>query len=514
VSLKKVTGTREKYHTKVSGIVFVSTHSYSHIQKLHFAMAPIPDPPSATLTRAWVPTDLPSPVSVIFDQKTVVLIDPLSTGVLLQQRLFDAGYRIILVWSNRSQPAAREKHFLRSGHPKEDFDAVIVHQEGHLPVTLKQILAITSNITAVMCGSEFGVLLEDAVADGLNAMLGTTHLKSSGLPCTKTKVDKYAQANQIRKAGLAAVREKLAMTEQDVVDFLADKQGNDLQFVVKPQTGAGSVGVTFCDSKQAVWDAYHSILAGEHKAHCGDKYRHYSQAGVLLQEYLEGTEYIVNAVVHNGVIKTTAMFQYDKRPYNGAAFVCFSKELLVIGDNPQLLEVLEYTEQVLQAVGFQNGAVHAEIMHTVNRGPVLVEINCRLHGGNAQWVYPAEICMGYNQLSVYMDVYLDGGKNDFANIPSRPEKAHRYCHQVKMRSHLEGTLDCVIQSQMDRIMALPSYLEHSFAVRPGDRLIRTVDMPSVPGEVTLVHEDRAALAADYNELNHILREGIFQVLEE
>lgn len=506
-----------------------------------FTFLPRPPPPEHNeTTHAGVIENLleiPSPRSVLagipldVHHQTVVLVDPLSTGVLLQKRLFNAGtYSIVLVWSDRSQPAAREKHFMRSGYQREDFAAVIVHKEGGLEETLDSILAATAHtaIAAVLCGSEFGVLLEDQIADGLNARLGTTHLKSSGMPARTIKVDKHLQANTLRKAGLAAVRERLAHTAEDVRAFLeetanrhsshnnngpaapSDSSTFSSACVVKPQTGAGSVGVTFCISEQEVWDAYHTILAGEHKAHCGDKYRHYKQAGVLLQEYLVGTEYIVNAVVRDGVVKTTAMWKYDKRPYNGAAFVCFSKELQVLSDD-NCEEILAYAENVLQAFGFQNGAIHAEIMYTADRGPVLVELNCRLHGGNAAWVHPAELCMQYDQLSVLMDVYLNNGKM-FSTIPSRPVKAYSYCHQVKMRTHVQGQLDSVIESQLERIQALPSYLEHCFGVKPGDWLTKTVDMPSVPGEVTLVHNDKAILAADYEQLNQILAEGIFHVV--
>jgi len=327
-------------------------------------------------------------------------------------------------------------------------------------------------------------------------------------------VDKHAQANIVRKAGLSAVKEMLARSEDDVATFLkqvADETPGAKAFVVKPQTGAGSVGVTFCDSEEAVWKAYHKILAGEHKAHCKSKYKHYSHAGVLLQEYLNGEEYIVNSVIRNGEIKTTAMFKYDKRPYNGAPFVCFSKELMVLGDEPQLEEIVNYAEQVLKAVNFENGAIHAEIMYIPGRGPVLVELNCRLHGGNGQWVQPANLCMGYDQLSVFMDVYLNDGKDLWNSIPARPAHALASCQQVKMRTHIEGTLKGVIPEQWGRVLALPSYVSHTFGVQPGEQLIRTIDMPSVPGEVTLVHKDKAVLARDYETLNAILGEGIFEV---
>ena len=111
-----------------------------------------------------------------------------------------------------------------------------------------------------------------------------------------------------------------------------------------------------------------------------------------------------------------------------------------------------------------------------------------------------------------VDVYLNGGKM-FENIPSRPIEAKGYCHQTKMRSHIEGTLKRVNPAQFGRIEALPSYYSHMFGVKEGDQLLKTVDMPSVPGEVTLVHSDKDQLAADYEMLNKILAEGIFEVEE-
>lgn len=483
---------------------------------------PVPAVMDAVSSPPLLVTELPSPTSTLYgtihdpQAPTVVLVDPMSTGVILQQRVFALGYRVVVVFSDRTQLASRERHFERSGRNREDFAAVIVHESDEmLEDTVSQILAVTTNIVAVMCGSEHGVLLEDAIADALRNALGVFHIKSSGLVDRQTKVDKHAQANIIRKAGLAAVREKLAYNAEDVAHFLEEVGGSHKSFVVKPQTGAGSVGVTFCDSEQSVFDAFHNILAGEHKVHCKSKYKHYSHAGVLLQEYLKGTEYIVNSVVRNGDIKTTAMFRYDKRPCNGAAFVCFSKELVIPGDKtePQLDEIAEYAKRVLRAVGFRNGAIHAEIMYTEDRGPVLVELNCRLHGGNGAWVQPANQCIGYDQLSVFMDAYLNEGKHLWSVIPELPQKALAWCQQVKMRSFVEGTLQCVIPEQWARIQALASYTDHTFGVLPGDRILKTIDMPSVPGEVTLVHQDKQVLTHDYELLNEIFREGIFRVVE-
>lgn len=452
--------------------------------------------------------------STIMDKpkKAVILVDPLSTGALMQARVLAAGLNVILVWSDRTQPITRGKHFAHSGLTAEQCLAVVVH-EGNLEDTVNAITDVKNNVevVSIICGSEFGVLLEDALADALNKAWGTNHLLSSGMPDSRLKVDKYLQSERVRAAGLDTVRQTLAHCEEDVKVFLAE-QGNDFKAVAKPQTGAGSVGVTFCDSASAVWEAYDSILGGEHKSHCSDRYRHYD-TGVLLQEYLEGTEYIVNTVSLNGETKVTAAWKYDKRPYNGGSFVCFGK-LLLDANEPHLSEILDYTDSVLKALQFGNGSVHAEIMYIEGRGPVLIEANCRLHGGYGAWVRPAETCIGYSQLSIMMDAYLNNGRGSFSEIPSRPAKVNGGCYVVKMRTRASGILEEVIASQLDRIKALPSYKEHFFKVQPGDTIHPTVDMPSVPGEVTLVHSDKLTLEEDYKTLNIILHEGILMAKEE
>ena len=480
-------------------------------------------------------------------KETVILVDPLSTGVMLEQRCFDAGYAVLIVWSDRSSPAARERHLLKCGRAEEDFEAIIVHEEGRLDKTLFAILAVGANIKALMCGSEVGVLLEDELANNLKAFYGivditstfnvlaegeettialpdtavtrdilshTPRIRSSGVKDISIKCDKYMQYMTAKAAGIPVARQMLAKSEGDVLDFLEQYSGEEnFKVVVKPQNGAGSVGVTFCDSPTAVWTAFDAIMGGQHRAHCTAN-KHYNTDGVLLQEFMEGTEYIVNLVCNEGVRKCTAMWKYDKRPYNGGSFVCFSKNLLSMEEDPRHAEILDYTLRVLEAFGFQNGAVHAEIMYIEGRGPLLVEINCRLHGGNAAWVPPVEACMGYSQLSVLMDVYLNEGKNIFDTIPFAPETVVGGCYAVKMRSNVCGILQDVIESQLDRILALPSYQGHFFLVRPGEKLHLTVDMPSVPGEVTLVHEDKDVLDRDYALLNEILAEGIFTAIPE
>ena len=50
--------------------------------------------------------------------------------------------------------------------------------------------------------------------------------------------------------------------------------------------------------------------------------------GVLVQEFLDGIEYVVDSVSRDGVHKTTAVWEYDKRSINGANFVYFGMRIM------------------------------------------------------------------------------------------------------------------------------------------------------------------------------------------
>ena len=57
-------------------------------------------------------------------------------------------------------------------------------------------------------------------------------------------------------------------------------------------------------------------------------------------------------------------------------------------------------------LGFENGAAHIEVICTAN-GPTLVEVNNQMHGGQANWRELCHEAHGYDQMSVYLDAYLD-----------------------------------------------------------------------------------------------------------
>jgi len=78
--------------------------------------------------------------------------------------------------------------------------------------------------------------------------------------------------------------------------------------------------VYVCRSHQEVYDRFKQIMGvknvlGAENTEC------------VIQEFLEGKEYVVDSVSRDGKHKVVAVWEYDKRPTNGAPFVYFGLRL-------------------------------------------------------------------------------------------------------------------------------------------------------------------------------------------
>ncbi|CAN0245566.1 unnamed protein product [Ectocarpus fasciculatus] len=93
--------------------------------------------------------------------------------------------------------------------------------------------------------------------------------------------------------------------------------------VVKPARGCASGSVFRCQGEREAMDAFDKILGTPKYGTPGE-----FNDEVLVQEFLVGTEYVVDTVSRDGEHKAVAIWRYDKRPANGAPFVYFSVKLM------------------------------------------------------------------------------------------------------------------------------------------------------------------------------------------
>lgn len=259
--------------------------------------------------------------------------------------------------------------------------------------------------------------------------------------------------------------------------------------MLKPTDSAGTDGVKLCHNFEEA--KQHFELLFQVEAVNGGY-----NTEVLCQEFLRGKEYVIDTVSRDSVHKTTAVWVYDKRPANGAAFVYFGM-LPVDAASLEAKLLIKYTNQVLDALGMKNGASHGEVIMTSN-GPCLVEMNCRAQGGDGNWRPLARaLTGGYSQVEACVDSYLD--KKAFYSLPMLPPSpAKAFGQEVILVSYVAG--DVVGTPGYDKIKELDSFMFLETGVSVGCQVEHTVDLLTCVGSVILMHEDEEILKRDVTRI--------------
>lgn len=449
--------------------------------------------PTKSASRQQVSLALDAGVSVP-GVDAIVIIDPVTTGAVLAHKAVHRNrVQVVVVWSDVIPEELRG--FVAKGF-EVPWAGTIQHETRQLKKTVSAIHALGLNVRAVLVGCETGVLLGDMLSEAMGvATNGTAH---SGV-----RRNKFKQQEAVRDAGLNACKQVLANSRQDVEAFLNTWNPKPYRIVVKPVEGAGSDGVSICNSPDEVREAYRKLEGTKNILGL-------TNYSVLLQEYLCGDEYVVDTVSRDGVHKVCAVWRYDKRRYNGAPFVYFGMELMQWDKDGPIAEMVKYTLGVLDAMHIKHGAMHSEVKYE-KRGPVLIEVNCRLHGGEGTWAPMAEACLGFSAVDASLDAALDPAA--FAMLPSLPAPANfsRYALECKLRSPVEGILKTIDEKNCIAITQLRSFLNFVSLVDIGKPIAKTVDAVTATGIVNLAHKSMKVLREDYETVQAMIEAGLYEV---
>lgn len=296
----------------------------------------------------------------------------------------------------------------------------------------------------------------------------------------------------------AATLQETAAAVQQVASFAAAER---FPLVVKPVESAGADGFKLCHSMEEARAHFEHLNTTQRW--CGAQ-----GSGVLVQEFLDGTEFVVDQVSRDGVHKTTMIWMYDVQEVNGS-YVCTGQRP-VASNTPTAESLVTYTRNCLDALGIRNGASHSEVILTAD-GPCLVEVNCRCQGGDGFWMPLTQRMAGYSQVDVCTWAYLD--PSAFAEVPDVPPSA---CHVAAEVVHL-------ISHQNGRVKAMPglevlrnfsSFMDVVMNVQLDECIKKSTDWYTLAGVASLSHPDPTVLADEIWALRDLERAQEFFTLQE
>ena len=319
--------------------------------------------------------------------RNIIVVECISTGKNYIGDIINRGYNPIVLHLKDSETEDGKKfgeHVLKE-YEQIPYEFDMIYEKDTFEETLEEVRRF--NPLLVVPGNERGVIL----AAKLTHELGLLGNSIENLDAMTLKNEMH---NRLAERGLRSIRGKVVHNLDDALEFYDNE--NLSEVVIKPTYSCGSAGVRICESRDEMIESIKQIF--EEVNYYGDKIYE-----LLIQERINGTEYIVNTVSHKGMHRVTLVWKYNKIKTSDGAIVydsCETVNELGLGE----AEMVEYAYKVADALDIQYGPVHGEYMLDED-GPVLIEVNCRPCGGGM----PAEFLdriSGQHETDSILDSYL------------------------------------------------------------------------------------------------------------
>lgn len=405
--------------------------------------------------------------------ENILIVDGYATGSQYAARIRARGmkpYHITSGWEKRSSFSA-------------DFmDKYIKSQVGgfyeacwRMPDDFEQLLNKLKayHFKAVIPGTETGVIAAEMLAGRL------------GLPVNRQELlwarrDKYQMQQALRKAGLRHIPSLLTESLPEALAWFREKGFK--RIIIKPCRSAGTDGVVSCTTEAQIAAYFRKYLNQTDAA--GER-----NTRLLLQQYIEGDEMVVNCVSRAGKHIMTDILLYNKVLTERNVPV-YEASRLVHKITAPYKQAVQYTFKVLDALGITYGSSHSEIKLTP-QGPVLVETGARIMGSMPPQYYEA---LGYNLIDWSLDAYLD----DEAHL-EHAQKTYAPKKHFLAKFFISDQDMPIKEVTAEKTLALlPSFVTANFnTLRITKHLHKTVDMPSKPGDCLLMSQREEELLRDY-----------------
>jgi biotin carboxylase len=319
-------------------------------------------------------------------------------GVDFIRECKEHGCQVILI--------TKEK-MLREDWPRESLDDLIAvpNDAGSaLFIDLLAFLARNRKVDRVIALEEFDVV---------TAALMREHLCLPGLSSSGAKVfrDKLLMAVHAERAGINVPEFVPLVNLEDVDEFMKRVPG---PWIIKPRSDVSAIGIRRVSEAEEVWRAIDEM---NERPNLRERSSYY-----LLARFIPGEVFHVDSVVNDGKVVFAGTNQYGRPPmqvaHQGGAYI---SRTLARGsaDEKTLLAI---NKKLVQALGLQRGATHAEFIKSDADGKFyFLEIAARV--GGAYIAEVLEAASGVNLWREWARLEIADGKAPTKITPPRKEYA-------------------------------------------------------------------------------------------
>jgi biotin carboxylase len=357
------------------------------------------------------------------------------------------------------------------GKPEADF---FYHVDGSDYQSTRSI-ALKHSVAGIVTGQmEKPLRLMTRLAEELGLIFNSPEV-------TERCIDKWLMKETFRTADIPCAAGILIRSGEPMPVKLPDRMMFPL--IIKPRDAYSSRGVYKCNSFDEVEG---------HK----EESRSYSSTGdVLLEEFIEGKEYSIEAITYEG--KTT-IIQFTEKfitPYPNTVETGHLQPAELTSAAKEVMSSV--VKSALKALGLENSASHTEIIMT-KTGPKLIETAARL-GGDFIASYLTKSSTGISMDRAAVQVAL-GTKPDLT----------RTCDKYSMIKYIELPEGKVVKQVLpcDDIRKLPGVVFTNIFLKKGDKTEHLTHSALRPACILAEADDREELLNRIEEYAKILSKRI------
>ncbi|MER7175895.1 ATP-grasp domain-containing protein [Streptomyces mesophilus] len=335
---------------------------------------------------------------------------------------------------------------IESAEKSVDQAVVVDRLEADLLGALRRIHA-ERRIDALLTTSELAVIPTVRAAEELG-------IRATSTLSMETAVTKDLCRDSLREAGIRSARHFRAEIREQAVEAA---RSLGLPLVIKPSRSAGKEGVAIIREERELSD-YFDELPSSRRA-MSQTVATLVSTRLLMEEYIEGVLHSAEIIANDGDIEVFMIARREQATNNPLYEVA---AVLPAGlTDVEQREVKEYMQEIFSRLGLTVGVYHVEFIMSGD-GPVLVEVNGRIMGGMAPFVY--RHITGLDPFRLLVQEHL----GEKPHVPRPPFGSAGI--SIALGSVSGGILPDGVEEQVEKVKQKYQPLASSLNLRSGQRI--------------------------------------------